>query len=83
MLYRILTEDKNRLAVEDIVAFRFGGFTVIEATGFWLGAKESSLIIEIDTTKEGVVREVARRIKAVNGQESVLVQSFEVDSKLI
>jgi hypothetical protein len=85
MLYRILTEDKNREKVEAIVGTYFDGFTVIEATGYWKGTKEKSLVIEIwtDDNARSDINVVAKRIKEVNNQEAVLVQAFQCEGRLI
>ena len=86
MIYRILTENKNRQGLENILKRRFLGFTVTEATGYWQGAREASLIIDIDTLgEEGKigVYQTAREIKDYNGQESVLVQEIASTSLLV
>lgn len=86
MIYRILTENKNRQAIESICARRFLGFTVTEAKGYWQGKAESSLIIDIDTLgEEGAISvyQTAKEIKEYNNQESVLVQEIQSKSVLI
>jgi hypothetical protein len=79
-LYRILTEDKNREAVESIVAEYFDGFALSNSIGYWKGNRHTSLIIEVIAndaphTKERVIV-VAQRIRELNGQECVLVQEL-------
>ena len=83
MLYRIITEDKGipklRLQLEQIVGKYFDGFTVFEATGYWKGARENSLVFEIsvpDKTALYAVVNAADEIKTVNKQEAVLVQKI-------
>ena len=84
MLYRILTEDINRRQIEDIVARRFDSFTIYAACGYWNGTKESSLVIEIDTSGAKVrVRLVAEQIKQLNGQDAVLIQSWPIINEMI
>jgi len=75
----------NRDKVEAIVSSCVEGFTILEATGYWKGQREASLVIEIagGNKVHFVVQAIASRIKQVNKQEAVLVQSFDVDSELI
>jgi hypothetical protein len=87
MLYRILTEDKNRAKIEHETSKLFPGFTIVEATGCWKGSKEKSLIIEIwagdDVYIGPIITTLAERIKGLNSQESVLVQEFACTGRLI
>ena len=86
MLYRILTENKNRQVVEDIVSAEFPGFTIIEATGYWNGVREESLIIEIDAGNEikGLtVMRIAELIRRHNKQSSVMVQAITAQTKFL
>lgn len=88
MLYRILTEDKNREGIVDIIKIRFAGFTLIPAIGYWQGIKENSLIIEIEIETllkyhENSIHEIARQIKVLNNQQVVMVQRIDVKSGLI
>ena len=87
MLYRILTENKNRQVVEDIVSAEFPGFTIIEAMGYWNGVRELSLIIEIDTDgnefKGMTVTRIAEMIKRHNQQESVMIQAVMTQNKFV
>lgn len=78
MLYRICTEDINRPGIERIVSSRFPGFTTLTAHGFWKLQKENSLIIEVvtDVKNEHKIKAIAGDIKALNNQESVLIQRF-------
>lgn len=80
MIYRIYTEDKNRNKLEKIVATYFHGFTLIPSTGYWEGAKEESLIIEVVGINEDTkIRQCAEAIKAVNEQQAVLVTCTPVE----
>ena len=86
MLYRILTENKNRQVVEDIVSAEFPGFTIIEAMGYWNGVRELSLIIEIDAGNEFkgmAVTRIAEMIKRHNQQESVMIQAVMTQNKFV
>ena len=83
MLYRILTEDKNRPNVIGLVTKRFPGFTLLSAQGYWQGTAENSLALEIDTDKTEDVFNLAREIKAANGQQAVLVQELSSKATLV
>ena len=83
-MYRILTERKNVDTIKKmILAPRFNSYTLINATGYWLGISEDSLVIEIDTSEEERVYATAKDIRELNSQEAVLVQRIESHSELI
>ena len=88
MLYRILTEDKNRLDVQMIVADKFDDFTMLYGDRFYKGKPESALVIEIDTNRFNKRKEcdkvidIANQIRQINQQESVLVQQISSNSWL-
>ena len=86
MLYRIITEDRNRYDTEQLVSDHFSDFTLIGATGFWQGKLEDSLIIEINTDVLNAgyrIGVLAKLIKVQNKQEAVLVQEIPCKSSLI
>ena len=83
-LYQIYTEDMHRNVIENIVSREFSGFSILEATGYWLKQKEKAIVIEIiglfdvedvenSRIELGTVRFVANLIKNYNGQESVIL----------
>lgn len=74
MLYRILTENKNKRMVAIIVAMFFKGFTLLEGTGFWNRKAEPTLVVEIETDDKAKVVEAATSIKQHNEQEAVMIQ---------
>ena len=85
MLYRIITENKNKAAILSMVSGVFDGFTAIESTGFWRGKQENSLIIEIvcpEFNYKDLIG-VCIAIKRYNCQESVLLQAIELSSEFI
>lgn len=85
MLYRILTEDKNRDGIVDIIKEHFDGFTLIPAIGYWQGVKENSLIIEISVTPRPDnyrIYVIVDQIKILNSQQAVLVQKIDSKSQL-
>jgi predicted Ser/Thr protein kinase len=83
--YRIYTEDKNRLAVEEIVGQRFDSFTVYEARGHWHKVSEPTLIVEVmgDQVDHLAVQATAQAIKKHNKQEAVLIQRIANQSWLV
>lgn len=78
MIYRILTENKQRRKLMQLVGLYYKGFTVIEATGYWRGESEKALIIEIaeDGSREAAIMDLATKIARLNDQEAVLIQRF-------
>jgi hypothetical protein len=86
----ILTEDKNSKAVKEIVAERFEGFTLFRGVGHWVGKciphriyDENNLTIMILTNDGEGVKDIAREIKRVNNQESVLVVGWDAESEFV
>ena len=86
MLYRIITEDKNREKTETLVSNHFSDFTMIDAWGNWKNTVEHSLIIEISTNVINAgyrIGVLAKLIKVQNQQDAVLVQEIPCKSSLI
>jgi hypothetical protein len=95
MLYRIFTEAADNLeqyqAVLDVVRAQFDGFTVIPAIGYYKGKREHSVIIEISVSPYPIltslssvtINHVAREIKRVNKQESVMVQEIQDETYFV
>lgn len=83
--YRIYTEDKNKDQIKAIVSTHFLGYTMYEASGVWNRQEEKSLIIEIvgEESREVDINKVAKKIKAYNGQEAVLITKSKVESRLV
>jgi hypothetical protein len=82
-MFRIVTEDKN---VEGIKAALIGfdlDFTLFRGVGSWRGKEEPSLAVELDRISRETAENVARRIKAMNDQEAVLLQEFPVKTDLL
>lgn len=65
------------------MAERFPSFTVIPATGYWQGQRESSLAIEVETEDHARIVEAAQCIRVLNTQQAVLVQRLETKGELI
>jgi hypothetical protein len=82
MQYRILTEDKNRDRIEEIVCGLFDSFTIIPCLGYWQGNSEKSLIIVIDCSATYAddylefVRTIAKLIIEENQQACVLIEKI-------
>ena len=83
-LYRLITENKNRDDIEDILKVFFTGSTIYEATGFWKNTKEQSLIIEIDGNGDYFdIVHLAKVIKKLNNQDAVMVQQIRAKTEFI
>lgn len=80
-LHRILTQNVNKTRTIGLIQKFFDSFTVIEATGYWQGQAEDTLIIEIATKKSKEVSYLAERIQYLNSQDSVLVQ--QINAKMV
>ena len=83
MLYRIITENINKPATIKLVAEHTDGFTLIEGRGYWQGKSEYTLIIEIVGIGCSTANKIARAIKKLNNQESVLIQLIEAKDYFI
>lgn len=87
MLYRLFTEDINRDVIETLAKSVFDAFTIFNGKGYWGGRAENSLILEVvgqDTPELATkFRGLARRIKEVNNQQAVLIQSLANCSEMI
>jgi hypothetical protein len=82
-IYRIYTEDWDRDAVIEAVSVKFESFTIHETTGYFKGQSEKSIVIEIVEAREEEVEAVARAIRAINGQKTVLVMALRGQARKI
>jgi len=83
MLYRIYTERGNWTPkVLDATSELFDGFTVMNTVGYWKKQSETSMVIEIYTPKpeDDKVAQLAKTIKRLGNQESVLVLRIQADT---
>jgi len=81
--FKIYTENINQNYIQNLLNISFDGYTIIRTKGFWRGAPENAIIIEILTKNETLIKTLAKQIKTHNNQESVLVTSHDVDAELI
>lgn len=85
MIIRIYTEDKNRNRIHAICQEHLTGYTLIPCEGVWKGVKEQSVVIEVVDSSLNFPRKacqkVAREIKDVNKQESVLITIAREDEQ--
>ena len=72
-MYRILTEDKNRETIHEILKAHVKGYTITEGTGSWQGVEEKCLAIDLVGDTFLTAESIATEIKSRNEQESVLV----------
>jgi hypothetical protein len=79
---RIYTEAKNKRRVIGLVSARFESFTVQPTDGYYRGKRESALVIEIVGATGRQVASLARRIRSLNGQKSVLILRTRGNSQL-
>jgi hypothetical protein len=74
--YRLYTERFDNIAA--IARQRFEGFTLINAVGYWQGASEDSVIVEVVTDDASRIKALAEDIRRTNHQQAVMVTSEPV-----
>ena len=72
-IYRIYTEEKNKKSIVQQVAQEFESFTLQPTLGYYQQKVEKSIVIEILGAKRRDINRLAKRIRTMNGQKSVLV----------
>jgi hypothetical protein len=72
-IHRIYTEGKNKASIIRRVAEIFESFTIQTTLGYYKGRSEKSFVIEIVGAEPRLIRKLATTIRAMNGQQSVLV----------
>lgn len=86
MIVRITTQHKNVKWLYRLIGRFYPSFTAYNATGYWRGVREKSIVFEIDTiddkciTLDLNIKMIVKKICGVNNQECVLVQKLESDS---
>lgn len=84
--YRLYTERKNIKFINRLFNESFKGFTIYETTGYWNGRKEKSIVYEVITSDAAAMLKLTSIAKAIcgyNKQDTVLVRSSEVNSKIV
>jgi hypothetical protein len=72
-LLRIYSEDKQRSKVLSLAKNLFSSFTVHETVGYYQGFCEPSFILEFADANPKAVLNLARKIKNLTRQRSVLI----------
>jgi len=86
MLYRVYIGANNNThhveenKLQEVLNKYYEGYTIIQSTGYWHGAKEDSRIIEIDTTNRDQVLQAIQELKAVLQQEAIGL--IEIDQSM-
>jgi hypothetical protein len=72
------TKELEVQKIEEIVSAHFDGFTTSEVVGYWKGAKERTLKIEVITDeKPSILARIGKELKTKLEQESVLMEIIE------
>ena len=82
-IHRIYTEKKNSRLIVKLISEQFESFTIHPTLGYYRGAKEESIAIEIVGAGARAIRKVAEAIQKMNGQRSVLVIRFLAETESI
>jgi hypothetical protein len=80
-IFRIYTEEKNKRDIVRLTGQEFESFTLQPTLGYYRGKPEKSIVIEIVGAREPAIRKLARRIKQMNGQKSILIMKIRGDAK--
>ena len=81
-IHRIYTEAKNEREIVRLASARFESFTVQPTSGYYRGKRERSIVLEIVGTRPHLVRDLAQRIRRMNGQKSVLILKTRGDARV-
>lgn len=83
--YTLYTEEKNVPGIIHLVDSYLDSYTISRASGRWRGEQENSILITyIGSEHAGEsIQHLAEQIKALNKQESVIVESVELNSLTI
>jgi hypothetical protein len=89
VFYRLYTEDSpdyRRTVVEVLKKHGFEDFTLFNPEGYWQGAAERSLVIEVvieGSGKDEAIKSVAREIGSRNGQNAVGLVRVPVEGSFL
>jgi hypothetical protein len=70
---RILTEDKKREMIYDILRQRVDAYSITEMVGSWKGVQEKSLAIDLVNCTMDTAKAIATELKFWNKQDAVLI----------
>jgi hypothetical protein len=82
-IHRIYTEEKNKRPILHLAAKSFESFTVQPTLGYYRGRPEKSIVIEIIGATAKAINALARKIRKMNGQKSVLVIQLTGQAKAV
>ena len=80
-IYRIYTEQKNKREIVRLAGKQFESFTLQPTLGYYKRKGEKSIVIEIIGAGKKSVQQLAKRIRKMNGQRSVLILSLRGQAK--
>ena len=72
-VYRIYTQELNKDEIIRLTAKQFESFTLESTTGYTKGKPERSMVLELVDARKKDVAALAKSIRRLNGQKSVLV----------
>lgn len=77
-MYRLVTENINPEWIENLLVSEGMDFTSYPAHGSYEGKREGSLVIDLEHPEEKVMM-IAKKIAALNHQDSVLVEHITTE----
>ena len=82
-VYRVYTEELNRDEIIRLTAKQFETFTLQPTTGYTQGKPGRSMVLEFVDARKKDVAALAKSIRRLNGQKSVLVMGLSGKVKKI
>ena len=78
------TKKLERDKIEATLNKHYDGYTAYEVVGYWHGDRETTLLVELISDEADAVHvKVAKELKTVCEQESVLIEITEVNATFI
>jgi hypothetical protein len=81
-IFRIYTEEKHKRDIVRLAGKAFDNFTLQPTLGYYKGKPEKSIVIEIIGAREPAIKELALRIRKMNGQKSVLIMKLRGQARI-
>jgi hypothetical protein len=81
-IHRIYTENKNEREIVRLASAGFESFTIQPTAGYYRAKRERSIVLEIIGARQGAVDALAKRIRRMNGQRSVLILRIRGSAKV-